>query len=683
MHWGPEGDEISGLELVNENLSQMEARLTPDGAGGAIFTWVDERFGATPHNDLYAQRVNASGTKLWGDEGGIVISNAPFAQNGNLVRMLGEETVAILWFDYRNGSPGLYLQRLDLDGDILDADNGVEVVFGVDADAAAPRVVAADEDHYFVGWTDIRYTSLGTYAYAQKISYSDGAMLWGKNGINLTPDFPVSSTDTLVTNFLDARFVSDGQGGMIAVWSDTRDNPIPLLYTQRIDNDGTPLWGGRGKLASYQDGSSYRDQQSPRLIETGDGGAIIVYHEYDADYLQQVKVQRLDANGDYMWSGGSSAGVFVTSGFMDHFIETVNRFSDGSLLVVYSPQSEFPPTYDLYAVRVNLDGSIAWTQPLPICTAPDIQFNAKSTPVEGGVVVFWEDQRRGNPILDIYGQLIHMDGTLAWAENGAVLVEADNGQDNIALASESHSATNFWAAWRDASDSFKTDIILARFDLDGNALHTTRIGTDDHSQLEPVLVLDGEGGVFVAWREEDRATYSDLMVSHVTDEGILYNPEYYPTGAVLTSAYHIQREISAISDGSGGMVGAWVDARSTGKEPLSNIYTQRIADEFMSVGERGEAQPIGWGLHAAYPNPFNPSTTIRFEVAKNAAVKLAVYDVLGREVVRLVDREVSAGSHQVFWNGQDISGATVASGTYFYRLETSDFTFTRSMVLLK
>lgn len=73
-------------------------------------------------------------------------------------------------------------------------------------------------------------------------------------------------------------------------------------------------------------------------------------------------------------------------------------------------------------------------------------------------------------------------------------------------------------------------------------------------------------------------------------------------------------------------------------------------------------------LHGATPNPCNPSTTIRFDLAAAGRVRLAIHDLRGRLVRDLVDCEMSAGSHQVVWDGRDARGLGVASGSYGARL---------------
>lgn len=94
--------------------------------------------------------------------------------------------------------------------------------------------------------------------------------------------------------------------------------------------------------------------------------------------------------------------------------------------------------------------------------------------------------------------------------------------------------------------------------------------------------------------------------------------------------------------------------------------------------------PAGVTLAQNHPNPFNPTTTISYALARRGRVSLAIYDARGRHVRTLVDDVVSAaGAHDALWDGSDNNGVTVASGVYFYRLRVDGRSLTKRMVLLK
>ena len=96
------------------------------------------------------------------------------------------------------------------------------------------------------------------------------------------------------------------------------------------------------------------------------------------------------------------------------------------------------------------------------------------------------------------------------------------------------------------------------------------------------------------------------------------------------------------------------------------------------------ALPSDFVLHATRPNPFNPSTTISYEVSRSAHVTLVVYNILGQEVIRLVDGQKTAGRYTVVWHGRNARRQAVASGIYVYRMTSSNgFNETKRMTLIK
>jgi hypothetical protein len=126
----------------------------------------------------------------------------------------------------------------------------------------------------------------------------------------------------------------------------------------------------------------------------------------------------------------------------------------------------------------------------------------------------------------------------------------------------------------------------------------------------------------------------------------------------------------------------------TGQDPVETGSVRFVVIKGVpsNVGESMEAVampvmtdlPTAFGLHANYPNPFNPTTTIGFDLPAEARVSLAVYDVLGRQVRVLVDGTVQAGRHEAVF-----ASDALPSGNYFYRLSTPAGTFVRQMLLMK
>ncbi|UCD36903.1 MAG: T9SS type A sorting domain-containing protein [Fidelibacterota bacterium] len=102
----------------------------------------------------------------------------------------------------------------------------------------------------------------------------------------------------------------------------------------------------------------------------------------------------------------------------------------------------------------------------------------------------------------------------------------------------------------------------------------------------------------------------------------------------------------------------------------------------MEVDE-GSGLPLEYALRQNYPNPFNPSTTLEFALPEAVDFRLVVYDLLGREVVRLVQQRLEAGWHQLIWNGRDARGRDLPSGVYIALMTTPGYSQSIKMLLLK
>jgi len=88
-------------------------------------------------------------------------------------------------------------------------------------------------------------------------------------------------------------------------------------------------------------------------------------------------------------------------------------------------------------------------------------------------------------------------------------------------------------------------------------------------------------------------------------------------------------------------------------------------------------------LYKAYPNPFNPVTTLRYDLPEDANVNITIYDMMGRKVKTLINRLQSSGYKSVQWNATNNQGEPVSAGVYLYKIQAGDFVDTKKMILLK
>lgn len=133
--------------------------------------------------------------------------------------------------------------------------------------------------------------------------------------------------------------------------------------------------------------------------------------------------------------------------------------------------------------------------------------------------------------------------------------------------------------------------------------------------------------------------------------------------------------------------GAWilqVYNNSVSDSGSLDAWAIKLDVENTTAVENEEALPKEFSLDYNYPNPFNPATTIRYQLPERSAVSLKIFNILGREVLTLVNEVQSAGTHSVIFDAKNNKQSySLASGVYFYRLQAGNFVQTRKMILLK
>lgn len=116
--------------------------------------------------------------------------------------------------------------------------------------------------------------------------------------------------------------------------------------------------------------------------------------------------------------------------------------------------------------------------------------------------------------------------------------------------------------------------------------------------------------------------------------------------------------------------------------PYNGTYQYEVYSTGVTTDMK-ETTPRGFVLNQNFPNPFNPSTVIRFSLEKSQQVSIEIYNVEGRLIRTLVQENLPEGSHEISWDGKDERGFNLPSGIYFYSLRGSGHQLTKKMVLLK
>ena len=126
-----------------------------------------------------------------------------------------------------------------------------------------------------------------------------------------------------------------------------------------------------------------------------------------------------------------------------------------------------------------------------------------------------------------------------------------------------------------------------------------------------------------------------------------------------------------------------MDNTPSANESASSDSVVATPSSTLGVENEVATLPAVFRLRQNYPNPFNPHTTIQYDLPVAADIRIVVYDLLGREVVRLVSEHMQPGQHQLVWNGRDAKGRQLPTGLYIVRMVTPGYSKSIKMVLLK
>jgi predicted lipoprotein with Yx(FWY)xxD motif len=280
----------NSVALCTATGGQYDPAIASDDAGGAVVTWPDARSGMS-NGDIYVQRISSTGSVQWAADG-VALCTDTDPQSAPTIVSDGAGGAIIAWEDYRSGYHGIYAQRISGVGAVQWLLNGVALRTPGEW-LYPPTMVVDGAGGAIVTWMDSRST-FDWDIYAQRISAA-GTVQWTADAVALRTDAIDPGWPTIV---------SDGAGGAIVTWCETRTSSYDI-YAQRISGDGTLQWTADGVALCAAIG----EQSYPTIASDGVDGAIVTWHDLrsgDCQGCADIYAQRVLANGQL---GGDVADV--------------------------------------------------------------------------------------------------------------------------------------------------------------------------------------------------------------------------------------------------------------------------------------------------------------------------------------------------------------------------------------
>jgi hypothetical protein len=470
--------------------------------------------------------------------------------------------------------------------------------------------------------------------------------------------------------------------------------PISFCFANPGDTLWTRIYGPNGNSAAQS------------VKQTADGGYIMAGSYYrNSAGEKDFYVVKTDSEGDIIWTkfyGGTGCEEAYS----------VQQTTDGGYIIAGLTIDFDENIFDYYLVKTDPDGDTLWTR----TNGGNDYYDARAVQqtMDGGYVIAGMMAVRNNGLEDFYLVKTDAYGNMLWSKTyggnnrdmGQSVWQNDDGGYIIAGYTNSFGAGDY-------------DFYLVRAKSNGDTIWTRTYG-GTQGDLAQSVQQTADGGFIVAgstfsfgagsadvyliktnadgdtvWTRTYGDTCNDwgYSVQQTMDHGYiiagcsrLFYSEPHDFYLIKTDAFGntiwTRRHDKGGNDVAYSVIqtddGGYAVAGFSNVTGVMNCLLMKIEGTVIGIEDDSEMLPLTTTLHQSYPNPFNASTTIRYQLAADAEVKLSIYNLLGRKVANLVDTKQPAGKHEVRWDASGFS-----SGIYFYKLTAGEKSTSRRMVLLK
>jgi len=435
---------LSG-DAGKEGLIEAYPRLTQNDA---VVIWHDTR-GASNGYQIFFQFVNPDGTVDLEDNGRPVCEPTGYSQTDFSAAVNDEGETLIVWIEQRGLTPKLYAQLIDVNGNYLWDDTGLEMTTGSTAGQEDPNVSYYNGDFY-VGWSDNQYTEEYTIikkVFGQRIS--NGQKQWGDEGIQISGSesgaddiemelydlignyfiWNVSSVDRRIVKVNEDGDIFDGysvEGNSVAPdtvrvfagstgeiynnnlyysWADNREDYNSTIFTQGYTDDGSYVWQEDMTTSVHSYGEALNEASNSDLV-IGDA-VYVTWNESPTSDNQNIKVQKISFDGQKQFG---EEGLMIAEGDFSQINPQIEKVSNGYYVIAWEQENEAGLEFDLYMNLVRYNGeTLNGSTGIPLTDELKNQESVRIVPMGNGkAFFFWADGISSGKtvILGVYSQYV-------------------------------------------------------------------------------------------------------------------------------------------------------------------------------------------------------------------------------------------------------------------------------------
>jgi len=522
-------------------------RTGDSGADGEmIFAWSDTRTG---DRDIYVQKVDTSGTLLWG-EMGIRATVADGRQEDPVLVSDGAGGAFLAWIDYRDDEYGdVYGQHINADGELSWEPSGVPLAVNSGLQQSV-NMARGDVGVAYVIWDDGSQSASGDI-FGTVLTTSGPLASGGSDGLVL-----VNASGTQTNHSIETS-----GSEVVVVWRDTRDVNDADIYGQRLDANFTGLWGVNGVLVCGNESN----QAYPKVAPADGDRVAVSWLDFRNNIKSDIFSQLFNADGTPAWTVD---GITLTNLDSEQRACRVKSNGVDRIYYVWEDLRNNSADPDIYMQSLDLSGSAQWVlDGISISEHSLKQIQPRFTmSTNGGVYVTWLDERNGGfPQSDVYLQYVHPDGSIGFTENGLALTDDKKYQlGGLVRSDGAGGAIVLWSNASSGSIGITGQHITAAgtqtLDVNGTELF---FGIDgDASKFQTLTWGDSEAMIF--WEDNRWAGTGAVAMAQVMDRSATI---HYTMDGVSLSGNEQQMNPVIATDNAGGAYLSYTNS-ATGTELL-------------------------------------------------------------------------------------------------------------------